>query len=97
MQHLYLVSYDISDPGRLRRVHRVVRDFGEGIQLSVFLCQLTRRDRAVLENRLLDVMNQHDDQVMFVHLGVVTDSAIGSRIQTLGRPLAPGFVRTVVF
>ncbi len=99
MRHHYIVAYDICDPVRLRKVHRIVRDFGDGLQLSVFACQLTAIDRAVLEGRLLDVINQREDQVLFVKLGQVRENEAEDgppRCNTLGRKLTPGFVRVVV-
>ena len=98
MRHYYIVSYDISEPSRLRKVYKTMRDFGDGIQLSVFLCQLTDLDRALLERRLLDVINQRQDQVIFVKLGAVQGPPEAPpRCEVLGRPLTPGAVRTVVF
>lgn len=98
MRCYYLVSYDICDPGRLRRIHRIMRDFGDGIQLSVFLCQLTDLDRATLNRRLLEVLNQRQDQVLFVKLGAVEGPPTAPpRCEVLGRALMPGFVRTIVF
>lgn len=98
MRCYYLVSYDICDPARLRRIHRILRDFGDGIQLSVFLCQLTDLDRATLERRLLEVLNQRQDQVLFVKLGAVEGPpTTPPRVEVLGRALTPGFVRTVIF
>jgi CRISPR-associated protein Cas2 len=94
MRRHYLVSYDISDPVRLRRVHRVVRDFGDGVQLSVFTCQLSRKDLAVLEARLLDVIDQRRDQVIVLDLGQALESDDApDGLRTLGRPLTPGIVR----
>ncbi len=37
----YLVAYEIRNPRRLRRVHRIVTDHGEPLQCSVFVCDLT--------------------------------------------------------
>lgn len=100
MRDHYIVSYDISDPSRLRRVHRTMRDFGDALQLSVFACQLTRKDLATLEARLLDVIHQRQDQVLIVKLGRATtaqdDARIPPRCRTLGRKLTPGLVRVVV-
>ena len=36
----YLVSYDISDPKRLRKVARSLEGFGVRLQYSVFECPL---------------------------------------------------------
>lgn len=98
MRSYYLVSYDIAEPRRLRRVFKTMRDFGDGIQLSVFLCQLTELDRATLERRLLETINQRQDQIIFVKLGAVEGPPTAPpRCEVLGRPLTPGFVRTIVF
>ncbi len=98
MRYHYIVSYDISDPARLRRVYKTVRDYGEGIQLSVYACQLTDRDRATLECKLLDILNQHEDQVIFIKLGVVAESDdTPPRCTVLGRKLVPGNARVLVY
>lgn len=97
MRDHYIVSYDISDPQRLRRVHRTVRDFGDALQLSVFSCQLSAKDLAVLESRLLAEIDHRQDQVMIVKLGRVQDNQkLPPRCHTLGRKLTPGFVRVIV-
>ncbi|HFE45168.1 MAG TPA: CRISPR-associated endonuclease Cas2 [Nannocystis exedens] len=98
MQSYYIVSYDISEPSRLRQVHKTVRDFGDGIQLSVYLCRLSKLDRALLERRLLDVIHQQQDQVIFIHLGAAdTPPDRPPRCRILGRPLTPGAARSFVF
>ena len=40
----YVVTYDICDPKRLRRVYETLRGHGDHLQLSVFRCDLTRRE-----------------------------------------------------
>jgi len=45
-EHLYLVTYDIRDDKRLRRVFKTMKGFGEWLQLSVFQCRLSRRRHA---------------------------------------------------
>ena len=57
---------DIADPKRLKRVHKVVRDFGDPLQYSVFLCALSRQDAVVLEARLVRAIDQAQDQVMLL-------------------------------
>src|SRR4051794_37111107 len=37
----YLMAYDFSDPKRLRRVCKVMEAYGERLQYSVFLCDLS--------------------------------------------------------
>ncbi len=33
---LYLISYDVVDDGRRRRIHEVLKDYGRRVQYSVF-------------------------------------------------------------
>ncbi len=65
----YLVSYDISDPVRLRRVHRVMLGYGYWLQYSVFVCDLDLRERAEMLAALAEVMHLHADSVAIVDLG----------------------------
>lgn len=97
MRRHFIVSYDIADATRLRKVHKTLCDFGDGIQLSVFSCQLSKKDRAMLEARLAKIIHHHQDQVIFVDLGVCRRDDEGPpACEVLGRALTPGVVRTVV-
>jgi CRISPR-associated protein Cas2 len=52
----WLVSYDIRDPARWRKVYKLLRGYGERVQYSMFRCHLTNRSleklRWELERRL---------------------------------------------
>ena len=48
----YVVTYDISSPRRWRKVFRAMHGFGEHIQLSVFRCDLTPLQQAVMKRTL---------------------------------------------
>ena len=65
----YLVSYDISNPKRLRRVARALEGFGVRLQYSVFECPLDAMRLAKLKAELHDLVNHDEDQVLFVSLG----------------------------
>jgi CRISPR-associated protein Cas2 len=67
----YLVGYDIADPKRLRGVHDVVRSFGEQLQLSVYICDLDRGERAELKWKLGDLIDRRHDSVVLIDLGEV--------------------------
>jgi CRISPR-associated protein Cas2 len=86
MRDVYIVSYDISDPKRLRRTYICMRGFGDPLQLSVFRCELTRRERIRLEAALLEIVHRDEDQVMFCRLGPA-NAHTRDRISTLGRPM----------
>lgn len=84
MRIAYLVAYDISDPKRLRRVHRTMRGYGDRLQLSVFRCELTASERVLMIEALTRIINTRQDQVMIVNLGPAERRGADS-IQTLGR------------
>ena len=69
MRNTYLVCYDICDDKRLRRVFKVMRDFGDHLQYSVFECQFTRIDLARCRHVLSEIIQHDQDQVLFVDLG----------------------------
>jgi len=45
-EHLYIVTYDIRDPKRWRRIFKIMNGYGEWVQLSVFQCRMSRRRHA---------------------------------------------------
>jgi CRISPR-associated protein Cas2 len=65
----WLVAYDIRDDVRLRRVHDIVRSYGERLQYSVFLCDVSAMERMALKSDLRGVINQHQDSIVFIDLG----------------------------
>lgn len=88
MRRCYLVCYDVREPKRLRRVHRLMKAYGEAWQYSVFYCTLKPIDRVRLENTLREELNLKEDQVLIVDLGGNEDAAKESAV-TLG-PAPPG-------
>ena len=85
MRNSYIVSYDISDPKRLRQVFKAMRAWGDHLQLSVFECQLTSMDLARLRAALASIIHHGEDQVLFVDLGPAEGR--GDRVITaLGKP-----------
>lgn len=69
MRRCYLVCYDIRNPKRLRRVHKVLKGYGEAWQFSVFFCLLKDIDRVRLQSELEEQMNLKEDQTMILDLG----------------------------
>lgn len=84
--HLYIVAYDISSNRRGQRVYKVMRGFGDHLQYSVFRCVLSDIQLARMKARLLDVINQEEDQVLIIPLGSAA-SKRSWRHETLGRPV----------
>lgn len=84
MRQTFVVSYDISDPKRLRRVYRLMRGWGEHIQFSVFRCELNARELVELRGELSFVIKHDEDQVLFIDVGPV-DGRGGTSIRAIGK------------
>lgn len=65
----YLVSYDIANAKRLRRVANTLESFGTRLQFSVFECPLDDMKLAQAKAALAEIINNDHDQVLFVSLG----------------------------
>lgn len=83
MEHLFIISYDIAEPKRWRRVFRIMKGYGAWLQLSVFQCRLTRMRMVQLESELKDAMNQREDHVLIVDVGPA--EGVELRVQSLGK------------
>lgn len=75
MRRCYLVCYDIRDDKRLRKVHKLMKAYGEPWQYSVFYCTLKAIDRVRLENAMRELLNLKEDQLLIVDLGGNEDAA----------------------
>jgi CRISPR-associated protein Cas2 len=85
----YLVTYDIRDPRRLRPVHRVVLDFGDPLQCSVYVCDLTRVELVKLRAQVRDEMHLDQDSLSIFDLGPPGGRA-ATRVEHLGvQPALP--------
>ncbi|MFN0306089.1 MAG: CRISPR-associated endonuclease Cas2 [Burkholderiales bacterium] len=82
-EHLYIVSYDIGDPKRWRRVFRVMHGYGEWLQLSVFQCRLSRRRHAELIALLDGIIHHSEDHIVLLDVGAV--DRIAPRVVSLGK------------
>jgi len=85
MRKLYIVTYDISDPKRLRRVFKTMKGFGQHLQLSVFRCDLTEMERFEMIGALQELIHHDDDQVLLIDLGPSEGRA--HRVDSIGRPI----------
>ncbi len=86
-EHLYVISYDISDPKRWRRIFRIMKGYGEWLQLSVFQCRLRRERMAELIALLDGIISHGQDHVMILDLGPA--DAVKPRITSLGKEFKP--------
>ena len=70
----FLIAYDISDPKRLRQVCKTMEEYGERLQYSVFICDLSRSELVHARAQVEKQMNLGEDSVVIVDLGD-TDTA----------------------
>jgi CRISPR-associated protein Cas2 len=85
VRNRFLVSYDICEPKRLRRVAKTMEGFGVRLQYSVFECALDAMRLAQCQAALHPLLNHDEDQVLFVSLGPsATDASLS--IDAMGRP-----------
>lgn len=82
---LIIVTYDISDPRRWRKVFRTMNGYGQWVQLSVFQCRLTRRRRMEMEVRLRELIKYGEDHVILIDVGPADASEVA--IESIGRTL----------
>ncbi len=96
MRARYMVSYDISDQKRWRKVYRTMRGYGEPLHYSVFRCDLSASEYVLLLEALTRVIHHEEDRVVLVHIGP-SRGRTDERIQSLGRPGQSGpFERVAV-
>ena len=81
----YLVSYDIANAKRLRRVAKTLESYGTRLQYSVFECPLDDLRLAQARAALAEIINVEHDQVLFVSLGPEAADAT-LIIEALGLP-----------
>jgi CRISPR-associated protein Cas2 len=84
MRHSYIVTYDICEPRRLRKVYKLMLGYGDHLQLSVFRCELNHRELVELRTKLSELIHMTEDQVLFASLGLVEGRGAGA-VQAIGK------------
>lgn len=82
-ERLYVITYDIADPKRWRVVFRVMKGYGEWLQLSVFQCRLSQRRHAELLATLDEIIHHEKDHVLMLDLGPA--DRVTPRVVSLGK------------
>jgi CRISPR-associated protein Cas2 len=65
---LFLACYDIADPRRLQRVHRLFAAEGLPVQYSVFTLEMTPRRLKAFMERLQEEIDPDEDDIRFYPL-----------------------------
>lgn len=87
----YLVTYDVRDPKRLRRVHKWLRGYGEPVQYSVFRLRASNTMIERLHWELEEIMAGTDDALLIIPLCRTCSSNIRSRTYK-GWGMGPSYV-----
>ena len=93
-EHLYVVTYDIRDEKRWRRVFKLMNGYGQWLQLSVFQCRLSRRGMVELRAALAAIVKQDEDHVLFLDLGPAAE--VKPRVSSLGKAFEALERRTII-
>jgi CRISPR-associated protein Cas2 len=86
---VHLVAYDISDPGRLRRVAKTCLDYGMRVELSVFECDLEEPVFEQFWKELLDLIDSEQDSLLAYRLclGCVRETLSAGMVVRPGKML----------
>lgn len=82
-EHLFIVAYDIGDPKRWRAVFKLMKGYGEWVQLSVFQCRLSARRHAEMTATLDQIIHHAADHVVIMDMGPA--EAVSPRVVSLGK------------
>ena len=88
MRNRYIVAYDVSDGKRLGRIFKKMHGFGDALQYSVFSCDLSSKERVILEEALTEIIDLKEDRVIIIDVGPVEGRG-GDVMRTLGRQTKP--------
>jgi CRISPR-associated protein Cas2 len=94
-RHRFIVCYDVREPKRLRKTHEVMLGFGDPLQYSVFVCDLSKAERLLMEDAVKQVVRLPEDFVHVIDLGPARGRTMG-RIRSLGGTPLSGPRRHVV-
>lgn len=86
-EHLYVVTYDVSDPKRWCQVFKLMNGYGEWLQLSVFQCRMSRKRQAMLVSELYRLIDDETDHVLILDVGPA--DGIEPRVTSLGKTFKP--------
>jgi len=72
----YLIAYDIANARRLNRVCKLMEGYGERLQYSVFLCDLSGTEIAHWEASIRTVLDLSADSIVVIDLGLPENSTV---------------------
>jgi len=79
----YVVSYDIMEPKRLAKVHKIMMGYGQPLHYSVFRCDLNSKGLEGMIADLNSIINHREDRIMIIDMGPA-ESRVEEKIRFLG-------------
>ena len=68
-RRIYLCTYDVAENKRRTKLFELLKDHGEHVQFSVFLCSLTTAEVKRLSAVAAEIVHQTEDQLLLVDIG----------------------------
>ena len=62
---MLIVAYDISDDKRRNSIFKILKDYGQWMQYSLFECDLTQDKYSELCSKLKNKINRSEDSIKF--------------------------------
>jgi CRISPR-associated protein Cas2 len=91
-RRLYLCTYDVASDKegdkRRARLYELLRDHGEHVQYSVFLCELTEGERIWLIGAAREILHEKADQLLVMDIGPENVDWSG-KLHCLGKAWTP--------
>ncbi len=82
------------DGQRLVQTYKKMSGYGDHMQYSVFMCDLSPSELIIMKDDLADIMNMKEDSLIIVNVGPVGQSDV--RITTMGVSLETQREATIV-
>ena len=64
----YVVAYDIANTKRRNKVSKLLKEYGERVNLSVFECELKKGKFPLLRNQISGIIKKKEDVVIYYPL-----------------------------
>ncbi|MDZ4389521.1 MAG: CRISPR-associated endonuclease Cas2 [Gemmatimonadales bacterium] len=94
MRRRYVISYDVANDKRRAKIFELLLGYGDHVQFSVFLADLTKRELIVFRTRVRELMHEGEDQCLILDLGRES-RPLQSTLEVIGKPYRPA-VRTMI-
>jgi len=65
---MHLITYDIVEDRTRRKVSKILEDYGQRVQYSVFECDITQEELKTIIAKLKRIINPDEDNIKFYNL-----------------------------